>query len=102
MRDIYDWLELAIDPSRPPPFLQMKADAMKDLQTQRLLGGRDQRGLRGQLPLTRPARCSTKSGFVPVLSEIGLRDAYYQFFADQPEVNTVALWDPEQGAWRFF
>ena len=68
---------------------------MKDLQTQRLLGGRDLRGLLDQHPLTRPARCSTKSGFVPVLSKIDLRDAYNQFFVDPPQPNTVAPWDPK-------
>ena len=102
MRDIYDWLQLAVHPSRPPPFLQMKADVVRDLQTQRVLDGRGLRGLLDQHPLTRPARCSTKSGLVPVLSKIGLRDAYYQFFVDQPQLNTAAPWDPERGALRFF
>ena len=76
MRFIYDWLQLAIDPSRRPPFLQMKTDVVKDLQTQRLLGGCGLRGLLDQHLPTRPARCSTKSGFAPVLSKIDLGDAY--------------------------
>ena len=55
-----------------------------------------------QQPLTRPARSSIETGFVPVLSKIDLGDAFYQFFVAQPRPNTVAPWPPERGAWRFF
>lgn len=99
MRDIYDWLQLAIDPSRPPPFLQMKADFLKDLQIERFLVGRDLRGMLDQKSLTRPARSRSKSGFVPVLSKIDL-PSVLPVLCETAAPNTVALRVPSSVSHR--
>ncbi len=86
-------LRAVAGPSPFGPYHQSKRDISRDLETFRKF-------LMKGVPVERlRTRGKAPGAFAPVLSKVGLSNAYYQFGSSP---TRIALYDPHRGTWRYF